>query len=81
MNITGHAQKRIDQRGFSNLILGIILEHGDRGYAPGGATKIFFGKKECQKVVGELKRAIQLMDKARGGNVIIQDDCILTVYK
>ena len=81
MNITDHAQKRINQRGFSNHVLGIILEHGDRGYAPGGATKIFLGKKEYQKVVGELKRAIQIMDKAKGGNLILQDDCILTVYK
>ena len=81
MNITGHAQKRINQRGFSNLVLNILLEHGNRGYAPGGAIKIFFGNKECQKVIGELKRAIKLMDKAKGGNVIIQDDHILTVYK
>lgn len=81
MNLTGHAQKRINQRGFSDLVLNIVLEHGTREYTPGGATKIFFGKKDYQKVVGELKRAIQLMDKAKGGNVIIQDDRILTVYK
>lgn len=81
MNLTKHAQKRVNQRGFSGLVLDIVLKHGIRKYAPGGAIKIFFGKKEYQKVVGELKRAIQLMDKAKGNNIILQDDHILTVYK
>ncbi len=58
MNLTDHAQKRIKQRGFSDLILDIVLKYGFKGYAPGGATKIFFGKKEYQKVVGELKEIV-----------------------
>ncbi len=81
MEITHHAQKRINQRGFSKTVLDIILNHGRWENAPGGATKIFFGKQEYQRIVGELKQAIQLMDKAKGGNIIFIDDRILTVYK
>ena len=81
MKITDHAQKRINQRGFSKSILDIIMKNGVNEKAAGGATRIFLGKKEYQKTVGELKQAIQLLDKVKGGNVIICDDRILSVFK
>jgi len=81
VKITNHAQKRINQRGFSKGILDIIMKHGVNEKAPGGATKVFLGKKEYQKTIGELKQAIQLLDKVKGGNIIIREDRILTVYK
>ena len=37
--------------------------------------------KEYQNVIAELKRAIQMMEKARGGNVIVAGNSIITVYK
>ena len=81
MNLTKHAATRKSQRGFSNFVLEMILQHGIAKNAPGGATKISFRKKEYQKVVGQLKKAIQLMDKAKGGHVIMKDGCVLTIYK
>jgi hypothetical protein len=57
------------------------MNNGVRKKAPGGATRVFLGKKEYQKTVGELKQAIQLLDKVKGGNIIICEDRILTVYK
>ena len=81
MKITRHAKKRISQRGFSNFTLDIIQKYGYCRKAPGGAVKIFFGNREYQRVIEELKRAIQLMDKAKNGNIIIKDDRVLTVYK
>ena len=59
----------------------IILNHGKVGNAPGGAMKVSMGKKQCQEIVGEMKRAIQLVDKARGGHIIFKDNWVLTVYK
>jgi hypothetical protein len=32
-------------------------------------------------MVGDLKQAIQFLDKVKGGSVIIADEQILTVYK
>jgi hypothetical protein len=50
------------------------------GYAK--KARIFFGKKEHQKVTEELKKAIQVLDKAKGGSLIIShDQNLLTAYK
>ncbi len=81
MKMTRHAKKRISQRGFSNFTLDIIQKYGSCTKVPGGAVKIFFGNREYQRVIEELKRAIQLMDKAKNGNILIKDDQVLTVYK
>jgi hypothetical protein len=68
MKITNRAQKRIAQEGLPKIIMDIIM-------------RPFLSKRERQAIVTELKRAIQMLDKAKGGNVIICDDRILTVYK
>jgi hypothetical protein len=81
MKLTKHASKRKRQRGFSGLTLDIILKHGREDKAAGGATRVSFSPKEYQTAVGELKRAIQLMDRARGGSLVILDGHVLTVYK
>jgi len=81
MKLTQHAEKRSQQRGFSKQIIDIILSRGRNRCAPGGAMKIFIGRREYQAVISELKRAIQVMDKAKDSVLIINDDMILTVYK
>jgi len=80
MKLSRHANDRKRQRGFSNFTLEIIMKFGNYKIVPGRATKVFFGKKEHQKTVQELKKAIQLLDKAKGGNIIIKDNCIVTVF-
>jgi hypothetical protein len=80
MKLTKHAEKRLRQRGFSKLSLNIIRECGRTEGAPGGAIKLFFGKKEYQEAVAEFKRAIQLLDKAKGGTIIMDNEDVLTVY-
>ena len=80
MKLTKHAGKRVQQRGFSKQIIDIILDKGRQQFALGGATKVFLGRKESQAVITELKRAIQIMDKAKNSTLIITDDLILTVY-
>jgi hypothetical protein len=81
MKMTKHANTRKSQRGFSKFVMDIILTHGKYKDARGGAMRVFFGKKEYQNIVTELKRAIQLMDKAKGGSIIIAEDKIITLYK
>ena len=81
MNLSKHAKKRVNQRGFSNSTLNIILKYGSVKRAPGGARSVFFGKKEYQKIVSELKKTIQLMERAKNGKLIIIDDHIITAYK
>jgi len=81
MIVSNHAEIRKRQRGFSRFSLDMIQKFGRSVKVPGGAIKVFFGKKEYQHTVQEFKKAIQLLDKAKGGNIIIKDDCIITVYK
>ena len=69
------------ENGLPPSILDIIMKNGVSKKAPGGATRIFLGNKEYQKTISELKQAIQLLDKVKGGNIIISEDRILTVYK
>ena len=80
MTLTKHARKRGRQRGFSRQIIDIVLEKGRPQFAPGGATKVFLGEKESQAVITELKRAIQIMDKAKNSTLIIDGNVILTLY-
>jgi hypothetical protein len=81
MEVTKHAKERQQQRGLSDFALKIIEQNGSWGKAPGGATKVFFGKKDCQRAIGEFKKIIQLFEKARGGTMIIEGNNIITVYK
>lgn len=82
MNQSKHAKVRARQRGFSTTSLDIILEFGREEQAPGNSTRIFMGKRECQRAITEFKRMIQLLDKAKGGTIIVaDDDSIITMYK
>ena len=81
MELTRHAEKRKNQRGFSKFTIDIILKNGCMRPAPGGTKQIFFGKKEHQQVVSELKRAIQLLDRAKNGSLIIDNESVITIYK
>jgi hypothetical protein len=81
MEITKHAKERQRQRGLSDFALKIIEQNGRWEKAPGGVTKIFFGKKEYQKTISEFKKIIQFLDRIKGGTMIVDGSSILTVYK
>jgi len=81
MEFTKHSMVRKNQKGFSAFTLDIILKNGLYQRAPKGALKVIFGKKQHQKIVGELKRAIQLMDKTKNSSMIIINDNVITMYK
>jgi hypothetical protein len=81
MNKTNHLVKRQCQRGIPNDLLDIIEKNGRYLRAPGGAIKIHLGNREYQNIVHETKRFLQVLDKARGGTIIVHDSAMLTVYK
>jgi hypothetical protein len=81
MQFTEHGRKRKRQRGFSDFSLNIIMKYGKKDRSYGGTTRLFFGRREYQKAIAEFKSAIQLLDKAKNGNVIIFQDSVVTVYK
>ncbi len=81
MKLTKHAEARKQQRGFSKFTLDIIQQYGRCEKAPGNATAVFFGNREHQNTVREFKRAIQLLDRAKGGKIIISGDSMITLSK
>ncbi len=80
MKMTEHAKKRKTQRGISTLALNTIERYGRSEHVPGGLKKIFFGRKERQLIICELKRTIQKLDKIKSGAIIIDTDRIVTLY-
>jgi len=46
MIVSNHAEIRKRQRGFSRFSLDMIQKFGRSVKVPGGAIKVFFGKKE-----------------------------------
>lgn len=81
MITTKHAQVRAKQRGFSPLQISLIEEFGKSETVAGGATKIFFGKKEYELARKEIKHVLQLLDKVNGSSLIVSGDNIITMYK
>ena len=80
--LSEHAEKRKNQRGFSDHTMNLIVESGRHEPAPGGAIRIFFGNKEHQEIIDLLKKDLQLLDKCKGGTIIASTDGnIITIYK
>lgn len=81
MKMTSHAKIRQKQRGMSCMILNVIEQNGRYKKAVGGAIKIYLGNREYQNIIHEIKSFLQILDKARGGTLIINEDRIVSVYK
>ena len=81
MNLTNHANCRMNQRAISKDIIENVLTLGTFKNAKGDAEKIFFGKKQSQAAISDLKRLIHVFERAENTNIIIADGRIITTYK
>jgi hypothetical protein len=81
MNMTKHAESRSNQRGITYDVLSIIGDLGRITYAPGGAMKIYFGHKEYDRAIHKIKNVMKLLERARGGTLIMAEDKLLTTYR
>ena len=81
MMTSKHAKIRSKQRGISEGLLGVIEAYGRCERAPGGVTQIFFGQREHQRLVTDLKRLIQHIDKIRNCSLIADGNTIITVQR
>jgi hypothetical protein len=82
MKKTNHAEVRCQQRGISNCQVDLILLHGKKSRRPGGAWEYRLRRKDKNKIISELKRQINIVEKCAGKAVIIgsDQDTILTTY-
>ena len=78
--LTGHAKKRIRQRGFACQTIEYVEKHAKPLYAPGGAMKLAITKREVNKEIQKLKKNIHMLEKAANTALIIKKGLILTVH-
>lgn len=64
----------MQQRGFNEAIIEIIMNYGRQEHLQGGAIGIFLGDKEYRKFR-------KLIEKAKNAKVIMKDGQILTCFK
>ncbi|HQO64244.1 MAG TPA: hypothetical protein PK528_11585 [Syntrophorhabdus sp.] len=82
MRITGHAIKRLQQRGISKEIAELILLLGEPIAKPGGLKEYRLTQKAKAIAQSDLKRKQILVEKACNKGVLVDeaDDTIITAY-
>jgi hypothetical protein len=66
MVLTRHAETRRQQRAFSFQTMDIIQRYGRCEMVPGGAIRFFFGRKEHERAVRDLKGRAALTGGRKG---------------
>jgi len=81
MKLTQHIKERMNQRNIPDSAIDIILKNGRISHVSGGAMRIFLGNKESNQMIMELRNTIKLIERAKGGTLILAEDTALTVYR
>ncbi len=77
---THHAKTRFRQRGIGEIVVDYLNKYGEATYAPGGAVRFFLTRRNTNKIIGDLKREIHKIERARGVVIVQKDGQILTGY-
>jgi len=81
MQMTNHANKRKQQRCISNTTIEIIKQYGRELPASNGCKRIFFGNKEYNNLIFDIKKTLHYLEKARGASLIVNNDKVVTLYE
>lgn len=85
MNLTTHVMTRCRQRGIPEYLLEIIWYLGVRERRPYSAIRSTLRKKDCDRMIHELKQLIQRVEKLKRNGVSVvateEDDCLITTYR
>lgn len=79
MQITAHADARMNQRGINKKHLGLVLEHGE----PDGDKVVLSAKAARQRaeVLRQELKALEAVAKKGGVTVVIDGDHLITTYR
>lgn len=75
MNLSSHAQKRLQQRGLNGSDIDLILEHGTEtsdGY--------YLRHRDVKEAEKELRKPINQLNRLAGKYVVIDGDTVITAY-
>lgn len=79
MQITAHADARMNQRGINKKHLGLVLEHGEYD-----GDKMVLSAKAARKRMATLKQEMKTLESVanKGGiTVVINNNCLITTYR
>jgi len=82
MNLTRHAEKRFQQRGFKKPYLDLLLKYGKISRKPGDVMEVKITKKEISRITQELNRLIRQLSNIKNKAILIDPDTntIITAY-
>lgn len=79
MKMTSHAIVRMNQRGFDQETIDLILKYGSCTPTRNGRIKIWLNRKGSQAVISGLKEDIKKVEKATDAHLIVDENYIITV--
>jgi hypothetical protein len=80
LQITKHARTRFRQRGIDSLVLDYLIQYGDSEIVKGGAYRISLTKRNADKIIRELKKEIQNVERAQSVIIVQEAKSIITGY-
>ena len=81
MRISSHAKARMQQRGFDEELVELILTYGSRERKPGGVFEYRLTRKDKAKLEMKLKRILQSLDRVSKKAVLVASTgTVITVY-
>jgi len=79
MNLTKHAEIRMQQRAIPNLIVDWLIDYGEVAYAKHGVTKHSFSKKSIRNIKRVAGHSISAyINDYRNAYVVVVDDKVIT---
>ena len=80
MTMTRHAAQRLQQRGFTQTTVDLILQFGIEYHRPGGAVEYLFTGKSATELERERREFKNMISKLRGRAILFYDGELRTVY-
>lgn len=85
MDLTTHVMTRCRQRGIPEYLLDIIWYLGVKETRPYSAIRSTLRKKDCDRMIHELKQLMQTVEKLKrnGVSVVASEEggCVITTYR
>ena len=75
MNLSIHAQQRLQQRGLSESDIDLILTHGTQTH-----DGYYLRQKDVKEVEQELRKVITRLTRLAGKFVVVDGDTVITAY-
>ena len=77
LELTDHARSRLQQRGFREGDVGLVVTFG----TPGRGGRFLLRARDVDAATRDLKRLMADLERPRNSVVLVEDDSVVTVYR